>query len=110
LTDIKDIKLHLFMPKSFYSKIKFTSIKKLKAKERRNIKIKIIPKNNGAYLFMVMAEYQHTNKTFWMPSIKLELEVESIINNKYYPTTKADKYHNGLEITRVLTYIRNYAM
>jgi len=110
LTDIKDIKLHLFMPKSFYSKIKFTSIKKLKAKERRNIKIKIVPKNNGAYLFMVMAEYQHTNKTFWMPSIKLELEVESIINNKYYPTTKADKYHNGLEITRVLTYIRNYAM
>jgi len=110
LTDIRDIKIHFFMPESFYSKLKFTSIKKLRAKERRNIKIKIIPINNGAYLFMVIAEYQHTNKTFWMPSIKLELEVEEIINNKYHPIIKAGKYHNRLEITRVLTYRRNYAM
>ena len=110
LTDIKDINIHFFIPKSFHSKLKFTSIKKLKAKERRRIKIKVIPSNNGSYLFMVDILFKHINKTFWMPSIKLELDVEDIVINKYHLTTNADNYHNGLEITRVLTYIRNHAM
>jgi len=110
LTDIKDIKIYFFAPKSFYSKLKFTSIKKLKAKERRRIKTKVIPRNNGSYLFMVMAEYQHSNKTFWMPSIKLELEVEEIAKNIYFPTTKTYTYPSVTEISRMITYNRNYAM
>ena len=110
LTDIKDIKIHFLMPESFHSKFKFTNIKKLKAKERRRIKTKITPRNNGSYLIMAILSYQHSNKTFWMPSIKLQLDVEEIVKNKYLPNTKTDNYYNGLEITRMLTYNRNYAM
>ncbi|MFX0043550.1 MAG: hypothetical protein ACFE8L_11625, partial [Candidatus Hodarchaeota archaeon] len=79
LTDIKNIKIYFFMPNSFQSKLKFLSLNKLKANERRKLKIKIIPKEKGIFPFMVMIEYQHSNKTFWMPSIKLKLEVEEII-------------------------------
>ena len=64
------------MPDSFQSKLKFLTIKKLKVNKRRIIKTKIIPKKKGTFHYMVMAEYQHANNTFWMPSIKLELEVE----------------------------------
>ncbi|MFW9988268.1 MAG: hypothetical protein ACFFC3_06400, partial [Candidatus Odinarchaeota archaeon] len=76
LTDIENLKLYFFMSNSFHSKLKSTNIKRLKANERRRIKIKIIPKEPETSLFMVMAEYQHTNKTFWMPSIKIKFKVE----------------------------------
>ena len=79
LTDLKNIKIYFFMPNSFQSKLKFLSLNKLKANERRKLKIKIVPKEKGIFPFMVMIEYQHSNKTFWMPSIKLKLEVEEII-------------------------------
>ncbi len=110
LTDIKDIKIYFFAPNSFYSKLKFTSIKKLKARERRSIKTKVIPRNKGSYLFMVIAEYQHINKTFWMPSTKIALEVEEIAESIYYPTKRIDNYPNVLEFTRILRYVRNNAM
>ncbi|KKN42793.1 hypothetical protein LCGC14_0709710 [marine sediment metagenome] len=110
LTDIKDIKIYFFMPNSFQSKLKFSSIKKLKVNELRIIKTKVIPKKRGTFLFMVMAEYQHVNKTFWMPSIKLELEVEKVKENlkhNYYPIIKANIYNNGFEPTRFLKYNRS---
>ena len=88
LTDIKNLKIYFFMPDSFQSKLKFLTIKKLKVNKRRIIKTKIIPKKKGTFHYMVMAEYQHANNTFWMPSIKLELEVEKGEGNvkyNYYP-------------------------
>lgn len=110
LTDIKDIKIYFFMPNSFQSKMKFTSIKRLKANERRKIKTKIIPKAPGTSLFMVMAEYQHTNKTFWMPSIKLEFEVEraeELVKYNYYQVPSSSLFQGETEVNRV-KFIRNY--
>jgi len=55
-----------------------------------------------------MVEYQHINKTFWMPSIKLELtveETEEAIKYSYYPRTDTNIYYNGLEASRVLRNI-----
>ena len=97
------------MSDSFQSKLEFTSIKRLKANEMTKIKTKIIPKKIGNFLYMVMAEYQHTNKTFWMPSIKLELKVERdeeiIIYNKH-PTINSGIFQSDIEINRSFKYIR----
>ncbi|MFW9999167.1 MAG: hypothetical protein ACFE9Q_12915 [Candidatus Hodarchaeota archaeon] len=110
LTDIKDIKIYFFMPNSFHSKLQSTSIKKLRANESKKIKTKVIPKKVGAFLYMVMAEYQHSNKTFWMPSIKLELEVErieEIVNYSFYQVNPGI-YRNALEAIRIQRYIGSY--
>ena len=106
LTEIKDIKIYFFMPNSFKSKLKFTSIKRLKANEKRKIKTKIIPKALGTSLFMVMAEYQHSNKTFWMPSIKHEFEVERSEEYNYYQVPSTSLFQR--EISRVFKFVRNY--
>lgn len=107
LTDIKDIKIYFFMPDSFQSKLKFTNIKRLKANETRKIKTRIIPRERGTFLTMVMMEYQHTNKTFWMPSIKFELEVEDIKRYAYHPINKAS-YEYVLEANHRLKFIRSF--
>jgi len=102
LTDIKDIKIYFFMPNTFQSKLQYTNIKKLRTNEKRTIKTKVIPKRTGTYLFMVMVEYQHTNKTFWMPSIKLQLTVDrggDILKYSYYQERNISMYHNGIEAT-----------
>ncbi len=111
LTDIKDVKIYFFMPNSFQSKLKFTSIKRLKANERRKIKTKITPKEPGTSLFMVMAEYQHTNKTFWMPSIKLEFKVEKaeqIIKYNYYRYPSSGLFQDEIEVNRIYKFLRDY--
>ncbi len=99
LNDIKDIKIYFFMSDSFESKLEYTSIKRLKANEMTKIKTKIIPKKKGNFLYMVMAEYQHINKTFWMPSIKLELQVEKteeILPYNYYQNVNPGIYQIDL--------------
>ncbi|UCD02332.1 MAG: hypothetical protein JSV23_04800 [Promethearchaeota archaeon] len=110
LTDIKDIKIYFFMPNSFQSKLKYTSIKKLKANERRIIKTKLIPKKSGIFLYMVMVEYQHINKTFWMPSTKLKLTVEEAkedyIHSQYLKQYN-NIFNNGFEVSRVLMGVRS---
>ena len=109
-TEIKDIKIYFFMPNSFHTKLKSTNIKKLKPNEIRNIKTKITPIKKGTFLGMVMIEYQHINKTFWMPSIKLELTVEEaeyVIKHSYYSKTDINVYHDDLEATRVLKSTRS---
>ncbi|UCC19068.1 MAG: hypothetical protein JSV62_13320 [Promethearchaeota archaeon] len=101
LTDIKDIKIYFFMSDSFQSKLHYTNIKRLKANELTKIKTKVIPKKAGIFLYMVMVEYQHINKTFWMPSIKLELEVErsdEIINYIHYPISNSRFFFSDLEV------------
>ena len=98
------------MSDSFDSKLEYTSIKRLKANEITKIKTKIIPKKTGIFLFMVMAEYQHINKTFWMPSIKLELQVERVeeyINYNYYPMLNLGIYQSDIEAERVFKFIRS---
>ncbi|MFX1316011.1 MAG: hypothetical protein ACFE9T_09125 [Promethearchaeota archaeon] len=110
LTDIKDIKIYFFMPNSFQSKLKFLSLKRLKASERRKLKIKITPKKKGSFPFMVMIEYQHTNKTFWMPSIKLKLEVEEPVKIENPYLLGKEFSHDFLEINKTeqfLIYIRS---
>ena len=106
LTDIRDVKIYFFMPNSFDSKLSYTSIKKLKAYERRKLKARIIPRECGTFLFMVMIEYQHVNKTFWMPSIKLELEVEDDIKYRYYPILNKSIFYTGLYATQSLELVR----
>ncbi|MFX0028383.1 MAG: hypothetical protein ACFE8B_04195 [Candidatus Hermodarchaeota archaeon] len=85
ITEIKNIKIDFFIPEAIQNKVKFTRIKKLKANERRKIKIRINPKEKGNFPSMVMIEYQHINKTFWMPSIKFKLEVEDVKKFVHYP-------------------------
>ncbi|MFX1311556.1 MAG: hypothetical protein ACFFHD_02950 [Promethearchaeota archaeon] len=107
LIDIKDIKIYFFLPDSFQTKLKFTNIKRLKANETRKIKTRIIPREQGTFLSMVMMEYQHTNKTFWMPSIKFELEVDNIKKYAYYPMNKAN-YKYLFEANQRLKFIRSF--
>lgn len=107
LTDIKDIKIYFFIPDSFQSKLKFTNIKRLKANETRKMKTRIIPRERGTFLSMVMMEYQHTNKTFWMPSIKFEIEVEDTKRYLYYPVTRAN-FEYVLEANHRLKFIRSF--
>lgn len=94
------------MPNSFQSKLKFLSLNKLKANERRKLKIKIVPKEKGIFPFMVMIEYQHSNKTFWMPSIKLKLEVEEIIKIENPKLLGKDLYHDFLKTDEVMQLLR----
>ncbi len=104
LSEIKDIKIYFFTSDSFESKLEYTSIKKLKANEMTKIKTKIIPKKIGKFLYMVMVEYQHINKTFWMPSIKLELKVdrdEELAKYQYYPVSTSGIFQNDREINRI---------
>ncbi len=110
LTEIKDIKIYFFMSDSFESKLEYTSVKRLKANEMTKIKTKIIPKKVGNFLYMVMAEYQHSNKTFWMPSIKLELLVdksEEAVKYNYYHLINPDMYHNDIESNMIFRHIRS---
>ncbi len=110
LTEIKDIKIYFFMSDAFESKLEYTSIKRLKANEMTKIKTKIIPKKVGNFLYMVMAEYQHINKTFWMPSLKQELLVEKgeeSVKYNYYQLTSPDMYHNDIEINMIFKHIRS---
>jgi len=109
LTEIKDIKIYFFLPNSFQFKTKSTNIKRLKANERRMIKTKITPTKTGTFLYMVMIEYQYTNKTFWMPSIKLELKVdrtEEILKYQYYTFLNMGNYHEEIEASRIFNNLR----
>ncbi len=111
LTDIKNLKLYFFMSNSFHSKLKFTNIKHLKSNEGRRIKIKIIPKKPGTSLFMVMAEYQHTNKAFWMPSIKFKFKIErseQITTYNYYRYNNLEHFQTQNEFIRTYKIIKNY--
>jgi hypothetical protein len=108
-SEIKDIKIYFFMSDSFQSKLEYTNIKKLKANEMTKIKTKITPKKIGSFLYMVMVEYQHINKTFWMPSIKLELEVErddQLAKYNYYQMSKSGLFQSDIEITRIFKFMR----
>jgi len=108
LTDMKDIKIYFFMSDTFQSKLQYTSIKRLKANETTKIKTKVIPKKTGIFHYMVMVEYQHINKTFWMPSIKLELEVErdvEIINYNRYPVQNSRFFFSDIELKLIRNYI-----
>ncbi|MFX1241620.1 MAG: hypothetical protein ACFFA7_10265 [Promethearchaeota archaeon] len=109
LSEIKDIKIYFFMSHSFESKLEFTSIKRLKSNEISKIKTKIIPKKIGSFLFMVMIEYQHINKTFWMPSLKLELEVErdeELAKYVQYQLSKSGFLQSDIEINRINRFMR----
>ena len=109
LSEIKDVKIYFFLPNSFQFKTKSTSIKKLKANEIRTIKTKITPTKTGTFLYMVMIEYQYTNKTFWMPSIKLELKVDrdkEIYRYQHYPILYTSIYRNELETLRMFDNLR----
>ncbi|MFX1379177.1 MAG: hypothetical protein ACFFA4_08775 [Promethearchaeota archaeon] len=109
LGEIKDIKIYFFMSDSFESKLEYTSIKRLKSCELTKIKTKIVPKKIGNFLFMVMIEYQHINKTFWMPSIKLELEVEmddELAKYNAYQLSKSGFLQNDIEINRIFKFMR----
>ncbi len=109
VSEIRDIKIYFFTSDSFESKLEYTNIKKLKANEMTKIKTKIIPKKIGNFLYMVMVEYQHVNKTFWMPSIKLELEVErdeELAKYNYYQMSKAGFFQNDIEINRIFKFMR----
>ena len=107
-TDIKNIMIYFFMPDSFQNKLGFTSIKKLKANEIKKVKTRINPKQIGTFLSMVMIEYQHFNKTFWMPSIKFKLEVKESKKYVYYPVHYKGIYQNDLHANPILKYIRNF--
>ncbi len=104
ITDIKNIKIYFFIPDSFQNKLKFTSIKKLKANERRKIKSRINPKEKGIFPSIVMIEYQHFNKTFWMPSIKFKLEVEETRMFSSYPIVYRDYYQ--VQASNILKFVR----
>jgi len=109
LSEIKDVKIYFFLPNSFQFKTKSTSIKKLKANEIRTIKTKITPTKTGTFLYMVMIEYQYTNKTFWMPSIKLELKVdrdEEIYRYQHYTVLNMSIYRDELEASRIFNNLR----
>jgi hypothetical protein len=106
IIDIKNIKIYFFIPDSFQNKVKFTSIKKLKANEIRKIKSRINPKEKGTFPSMVMIEYQHINQTFWMPSIKFKLEVEETKKLITYPVPYKDLYE--AQVSNVLRFVRGY--
>lgn len=101
LTDIRNIVIH-FLTESLENKLKITTIKKLKANERKKIKIRVNPRFSGSFLSMVMIEYQHSNKTFWMPSMKFKLEVAAAKEYVYYPVLNKEHYQNELQATRIL--------
>ena len=106
--DIKNIMIYFFIPESLQNKLSFTSIKKLKANETKKIKTRINPKQKGTFLSMVMIEYQHFNKTFWMPSIKFKLEVKESKKYVYYPVNYKEFYQNELQTSPILKFIRNF--
>ncbi|MFX1298758.1 MAG: hypothetical protein ACFFD2_28350, partial [Promethearchaeota archaeon] len=104
-SEIKDVTIYFFLPNSFQFKTKSTTIKRLKANEKRTIKTKITPTKTGRFLYMVMIEYQYTNKTFWMPSIKLELKVDrdkEIYRYQRYTILNTSIYRTELEVSRIL--------
>jgi len=108
ITDIKNIKIHFIIPDSIQNKVKFTSIKKLKANETRKIKIRINPKEKGTFSSMIMIEYQHINKTFWMPSIKFKLEVEEIKKFIHYPIYYREEYYQ-VHASNIFKFVRDKA-
>ena len=73
---VKNVSVSFFVPRSFQSKLRFTQLKRINPIEMRKVETEIVPTEKGIYHFMVMVEYQHTQETFWMPSIRLELEVD----------------------------------
>ncbi|MHA1147681.1 MAG: hypothetical protein ACTSR8_05505 [Promethearchaeota archaeon] len=79
LNIIKNVSISFFTPNSFQSKLRFYQIKKIKAKERHKVDTEIVPMEKGTYHFMVMVEYQSVGETFWMPSIRHDLEVNEEI-------------------------------
>ncbi|MFX0082056.1 MAG: hypothetical protein ACFE94_09915 [Candidatus Hodarchaeota archaeon] len=106
ITDITNIKIYFFISDSFQNKLEFTKIKRLKASERRKIKLKITAKEKGTFPSMVMIDYQHFNKTFWMPSIKFKLEVEERRRFSFYPITLKEYYQ--AQANNILRFVRNY--
>ncbi|MFX1479471.1 MAG: hypothetical protein ACFFCI_15170 [Promethearchaeota archaeon] len=105
--EIKNIKIYFFMPEAFQNKMSFTSIKKLKANETRKIKARIIPKEKGNFLSVVMIEYQHFNKDFWMPSIKFKLVVEEVKKVINFPVIYKEIFQNNIQATRTLKVLRS---
>jgi hypothetical protein len=106
--DIKNIMIYFFTPESLQNKLGFTSIKKLKANETRKIKTTITPKQKGMFLSMVMIEYQHFNKIFWMPSIKFKIKVKESKKYTNHPVFYKEYYQNELQATPILKIIKNF--
>ncbi len=106
--DIKNIMIYFFMPEALQNKLGFTSIKKLKANETKKVKTRINPKQKGMFLSLVMIEYQHFNKTFWMPSIKFKLEVKESKKSIYHPIFYKEFHQNELHANPILKFTRNF--
>ncbi|MFO8018341.1 MAG: hypothetical protein R6U96_06870 [Promethearchaeia archaeon] len=80
-TDFKNVNITFFAPNSFKSRLRFAQMKKIKANEGVKVETEVVPTEKGVYHFMAMVEYttKSTNEMFWMPSIKIELEVEDTL-------------------------------
>ncbi|MGV9173102.1 MAG: hypothetical protein ACOC35_11105 [Promethearchaeia archaeon] len=80
-TDFKNVNITFFAPNSFKSRLRFAQMKKIKANEGVKVETEVVPTEKGVYHFMAMVEYttESTNEMFWMPSIKIELEVEDTL-------------------------------
>ena len=77
--DVKNINISFFVFNSFKSQLRYAQLRKIKSQERIQVDTEIIPTEKGIYHFMVMVEYKNVGETFWMPSIKFELEVNEEI-------------------------------
>ncbi len=75
-SEIRNVNISFFMPKSFQSRLRFAQLRKIGPLDIRKIETEVTPTEKGIFHFMVMVEYNHTNETFWMPSIRMDLEVE----------------------------------
>ena len=54
-----------------------------------------------------MIEYQHINRTFWMPSIKFKLEVEETKKISFYPIAYTDHYQ--VQVNNILSFDRRFS-
>jgi hypothetical protein len=80
-TDFENVNVTFFAPNSFKSRLRFAQMKRIKANDGVKVETEVVPTEKGVYHFMAMVEYttKSTNEMFWMPSIKIELEVEDTL-------------------------------
>ena len=74
-SEVKNVNISFFVPKSFKSSLRYIQLKKIKPSQKKQVSTQITPTEPGKFHFMAMVEYKHTNETFWMPSITTEFNV-----------------------------------
>lgn len=76
MTALRGVTVSFFVPASFDIKKRHVTFSRVKPGEKKTVGTEIYPTEGGRYHLMAMVQYEHVNESFWLPSVKVEINVK----------------------------------